>query len=94
MAEENVRVVYGRTVQKQQEGQPEAIVLFDNIVEAIGINEKAEIFEVTLKSLGEYAGKFEVVKVEKRSQKKRAKKTEAAETKSKRKYTKRSKYWK
>lgn len=88
-------VKYGRFVDRGMETTPEAVQLFDNIVEAVGVNEKVEIFKVTLESLGEYAGKFEVLKVEKRSRrKKRTSKTVATEVKSKRKYTKRSKFWK
>ena len=87
-------VKYGRFVKKQEEGSPEAVELFDHLVDAVGVNEKVEIFQVTVEPLGQYTGKFEVVKVQKRARKKRAKKTDAAEPKSKRKYTKRAKYWK
>ena len=74
-------VKYGRFAEKKQEGAPDAIVLFDNLVEAVGPGEKVEIFQVTVEPLGQYTGKFEVVKVEKRARKKRAKKDRRGGTK-------------
>ena len=88
-------VRYGRFSQKQQEGSPEVVELFEHLVDAVGVNEKVEIFKVTFESLGDYQGKFEVVKVEKRGRKKRAQKSVDSSTpKTKRKYTKKAKYWK